>query len=145
VNSGRALAPDAEMVLAIASTAMPFARSPEEQAERWLRVLRLHGEVGIGLQGLGVSEVALAEVGESEPGEPGEPGGSADLEGGDVVAGVSERAVAIAVRRGSAGVTTVELLLAVMSVYGGHFARVLEAHGTDCDEVLDRLGVEALA
>jgi hypothetical protein len=130
------------MVLAIASTAMPFARSPEEQAERWLRVLRLHGEVGIALQGLGVSEVALADVGESEPGEPG---GSADLEGGDVVAGVSERAVAIAVQRGSAGVTTVELLLAVMSVYGGHFARVLEAHGTDCDEVLDRLGVEALA
>jgi len=130
------------MVLAIASTAMPFARSPEEQAERWLRVLRLHGEVGIALQGLGVSEVALAEVGESEPGEQC---GSADLEGGDVVAGVSERAVEIAVQRGSAGVTTIELLLAVMSVYGGHFARVLEAHGTDCDEVLDRLGVEALA
>ena len=56
VNGTRALAPDAEIVLGIASTAMPFARSAEEQAERWLRVLRLHGEVGIALQALGVSE-----------------------------------------------------------------------------------------
>lgn len=142
MSNGHAFAPDAEMVLAIASTAMPFARTPEEQAERWLRVLRLHGEVGIALQGLGVSEVALAEA--SEDG-PDEPGGSADLGGGDVVAEVGERAVEIATRRGSAGVTTVELLLAVMGVYGDHFARVLEAHGSDCDEVLGRLGVEALA
>jgi hypothetical protein len=140
VNGARALAPDAEIVLAIASTAMPFARSPQEQAERWLRVLRLHGEVGIALQALGVSETALAEAGE---GAVDGPGGSVDVEGEDVIAGVSGRAVDIAARRGSAGVTTVELLLAVMQVYGGHFARVLEAHGSDCDEVLARLGVAA--
>ena len=50
------LAPDAAMALGIAATAMPFARTPEGEAERWLRVLRLHGESGIALQALGVSE-----------------------------------------------------------------------------------------
>ena len=56
VNAGPALAPDAAIVLGIASTAMPFARTPGDAAERWLRVLRLHGEVGAALQALGVSE-----------------------------------------------------------------------------------------
>jgi hypothetical protein len=130
------------MVLAIASTAMPFARSEQEQAERWLRVLRLHGEVGIALQALGVSEVSLVAANESAGGEANR---SADLERRDVVAWVAEHAVGIAARRGGAGVTTTDLLMAVMHVYGPHFARVLEAHGTDCDEVLERLGVEALA
>ena len=47
------LAPDAAMVLGIAATAIPFARTPEEEVERWLRLLRLHGEVGAVLQALG--------------------------------------------------------------------------------------------
>jgi hypothetical protein len=139
VNGTRALAPDAEIVLAIASTAMPFARSAEEQAERWLRVLRLHGEVGIALQALGVSEEPLEHVPDS--GVVGQSGDSVDLEDGDVIVEVSKRAMDVATDRGSGGVTTVELLLAVMDVYGEHFARVLEAHGTDCAEVRERLGI----
>jgi len=141
VNGTRALAPDAEIVLAIASTAMPFARSAEEQAERWLRVLRLHGEVGIALQALGVSEEPLEHVPDS--GVVGQSGGSVDLEDGDVIVEVGKRAMDVATDRGSGGVTTVELLLAVMDVYGEHFARVLEAHGTDCAEVRERLGITA--
>ena len=140
MNGSRALAPDAEIVLAIASTAMPFARTPEDQAERWLRVLRLHGEVGIALQALGVSDVALTESSEAADVESGS---SAALQDGDVIVTVSERAMDIAAQRGSAGVSTVELLLAVMSVYGEHFSCVLEAHGGDVEELLDRLGVAA--
>jgi hypothetical protein len=139
MNGVRALAPDAEMVLAIASTAMPFARSPEEQAERWLRVLRLHGEVGIALQALGVSEEPLGQVQDNAAAESG----GVDLQDGDVIGEVSRRAVDIATSRGSAGVTTTELLLAVMDVYGEHFECVLEAHGTDCAEVRERLGIAA--
>jgi hypothetical protein len=148
------------MALGIASTAMPFARTPTEQAERWLRVLRMHGEVGVALQALGVSEGPLGTPGaesererpadqdtEREPPErePSEPAadGRADVAGseeGDAIAQVTERAVQIATRRGAAGVTTSDLLIAVMDVYGAAFDQVLRAHGTDREEVLERLG-----
>ncbi len=44
------------MALGIASTAMPFARTPEAILERWLRILRLSGDAGVALQALGVGE-----------------------------------------------------------------------------------------
>jgi len=36
-----------------------LAASPEDEAERWVRVLRLHGVVGTALQSLGVGEAPL--------------------------------------------------------------------------------------
>ena len=36
------LSQDAALVVALAGTAMPFAHSAEDEAERWLRALRLH-------------------------------------------------------------------------------------------------------
>ena len=45
MSPGPTLAPDAAIVLGIAATAMPFARTPDEELERWLRLLRLHGEL----------------------------------------------------------------------------------------------------
>jgi hypothetical protein len=127
------------MVLGIAATAMPFARTPEAQAERWLRVLRLHGNVGIALQGLGVGEGALPVSGEGTYPERAVP---ADVEDRDPVAQVTEHAFHIANQRGATGVATTDLLMAVMQVYGADFDRVLQAHGTDRDEVLERLGTE---
>ena len=47
------LSQDAALVVALAGTAMPFAHSAEDEAERWLRALRLHGQVGATLQALG--------------------------------------------------------------------------------------------
>lgn len=135
--SGPALAPDAAMVLGIASTAMPFAGSREAEAERWLRLLRLHGEVGIALQALGVSEMAMPLPGE-EP-EP-ERRGPEDGPSVDAVEAVTEHTVRIARERGAHGVATTDVLMAVMHVYGEDFDRVLRAHGTDRDEVLERLG-----
>jgi hypothetical protein len=130
-------APDAAMVLGIAATAIPFARTSEDQAERWLRVLRLHGEVGTALQALGVSEMSLPRTGAS-----GESGAdtSAQSEQRDCVALVTEHAVRIADARSASGVSTTDVLLAVMSVYGADFERVLRAHGANPDEVLERLG-----
>jgi hypothetical protein len=125
------------MVLGIAATAMPFARTPEDEAERWLRVLRLHGEVGIALQALGVSEGSLQVQGEDTDRARTAPAGSDDR---DVVAQVTEDAGHIASRRGATGVATADVLLAVMHFYGADFDRVLRAHGTDRDEVIERLG-----
>ncbi len=137
MNAGLVLAPDAAMILGIASTAMPFARTPGDAAERWLRVLRLHGEVGAALQALGVSDSPLRAPGETER-EWTDPANADDR---DAVGQVTGYAVHIASRRGATGVTTTDVLMAVMHVYGADFDHVLQAHGTNRDEVIEQLGV----
>ena len=135
-SASPALAPDAAIVLGIASTALPFASTPRDAAERWLRVLRLHGEAGAALQALGVSEGPLRMSGEDER----EWAPAAGVEDRDAVVRVLDNAVDRADRRGAAGVATSDLLMAVMDVYGADFERVLQAHGTDRVEVIERLG-----
>jgi hypothetical protein len=115
---------DAALVLGMASTAIPFARSREAEAERWLRILRLHGEAGVALQALGVSEAPLEGVVAHD--EVDEPEGS-----GDIVVRVGDAAALAA--------GTVDVLVAVIDVYGSEFNHVLRAHGTDRDEVLERI------
>jgi hypothetical protein len=142
MSSGPVLAPDAAIILGIASTAMPFARTPEDEVERWLRVLRLHGQVGIALQALGVSESTLPVARDDADREP-----AATRAGGDpdAVAHVTEQAVRIAADRGATALDTTDVLMAVMHVYGTAFDRALRAHGTDRDEVLAQLGLTAPA
>ncbi|HEY2397691.1 MAG TPA: hypothetical protein VGH78_01755 [Solirubrobacteraceae bacterium] len=123
----------------MAATAMPFARSPEDQAERWLRILRLHGDAGTALQALGVSEGPL-EGAHDATGED-HPAPSFEI-APDVIAAVTEDAVAHASRRRATALGTADVLLAVMDVYGAEFDHVLRVHGTDRSEVLERLGVE---
>lgn len=137
MSPGPTLAPDAAIVLGIAATAMPFARTPEDELERWLRLLRLHGEVGTALQALGLSEGPLPEPGERSVAARKAP---ADSSPRDAVALVTEQAVSVAGERGAHALTTADLLLAVMRVYGDDFDRALRAHGTDRDEVLAELG-----
>jgi len=123
---------DSALVLGMASTAIPFARSREEEAERWLRILRLHGEAGAALQALGVSEAPLEGPNLHEDERP-------PVGGEDVVARVGEVAAAAAGRRHAPCFTTTDVLLAVIDVYGQDFNEVLRAHGTDRQEVLERL------
>jgi hypothetical protein len=134
------LAPDtdAAMVLGMAATAMPFAPSVDAEAERWLRILRLYGDAGTALQGLGVSEAPLEAV--SRDGEGTRPDASRP-DGRGVVAAVTEHAIRAAGRRGAQTIGTSDVFVAVMQVYGAEFDRVLWAHGTDSAEVLERLGV----
>ena len=78
---------------------MPFARSPEAEAERWLRILRLHGEAGTALQALGVSEGPLEAHGAAAPsGERGNRGAGMMATS---VAAVTEDAVQVARQRGA--------------------------------------------
>jgi hypothetical protein len=153
MSSTPALAPDAAMALGLASTALPFARTPEAEVERWLRVLRVHGQVGIVLQALGVSEEPLTDgetaerqharetdrlgAGEDAAGEDGER----DPRERDAVALVTERALRVAWERHARALATTDVLMAVIDVYGEDFDRVLQARGADRGELLQRLGL----
>jgi hypothetical protein len=128
---------DAQLVLGMASTALPFARTPAAEAERWLRILRLHGEAGAVLQSLGVSEAPIE--GEDPDAAEAPPAGG---ERPDAVAAVTDEAITIAAGRGSATVDAGDVLVATMQFYGEDFDRVLRVHGTDRDEVLERLGMD---
>ncbi len=121
---------DAARVLGMASTAIPFAQSREAEAERWLRILRLHGEAGATLQSLGVSEAPLEAHSEHQDATPAEE---------DVVSRVGELAASHAARRGTQCFGTTDVLTAVIEVYGADFDVVLRAHGTDRAEVLERI------
>jgi anti-anti-sigma factor len=132
------LTADAALMLGIASTAMPFAQSAEDQAERWLRTLRNHGESGAILASLGLSETALEDPerdGDDAPAERGDP---------DAVGTVTNEAGRIAAERGAPKLGTLDVLMAVTSVYGPIFYRALAAHGVDPAELTARLaGAEA--
>jgi hypothetical protein len=120
----------------MASTAIPFASSREAEAERWLRILRLHGESGTALQALGVSEAPLEHSDRHDAAQV-RPG----LE--DAVGRVIEAAAAAAARRHAPCFGTIDVLVAVIDVYGAEFNYVLRAHGTDRAEVLERIELQA--
>jgi anti-anti-sigma factor len=130
-----ALTADAALMLGIASTAMPFAQSAEDQAERWLRALRNHGESGAILASLGLSETAREDPehdadADADAPERGDP---------DAVVTVSDAAGRIAMERGAPKLGTLDVLMAVSQFYGPIFYRVLAAHGVDPAELTARL------
>jgi hypothetical protein len=131
---------DAAIVLALADTAVPFSTSPEDEAERWVRVLRLHGQVGTALQSLGVGEAPLETT--------AQPSSVRLLRkrplGEDIVEIVSTRAHEFATRRGASAVCTVDVLFALFAVYGKTFDRALYVRGTSRDELIERLPAETL-
>jgi len=141
MSAGPALSADAAMVLGIAATAMPFVRTPEAEAERWLWVLRMHGEVGAVLQALGVGEASLEAP---RSGANAKRQDRAKAAAPDVIALVTQQAVRLAARRGADTVGTSDVLVAVMHTYGGDFDRVLRGHGTDSREVIERLAAKKL-
>ena len=129
------LSQDAALVVALAGTAIPFAHSAEDEAERWLRALRLHGQVGNCLQALGVGESPLMTG--SEP--PDTDAGGTDPLGPDVVERVARKAQDFAAGRDGDAVCTADLLFAVMDCYGKLFDRALYLRGTSRDELVERL------
>ena len=128
------LSQDAAIVLGLAGTAMGFAHSREDEAERWLRVLRMHGRVGETLQALGVPEAPLMTYARPAP-SPAAPASA----GGDPVDAVCRRAVQLATARAADRVATVDLLFAVLATYGQAFDRALYVRGTSREELLERL------
>jgi hypothetical protein len=127
---------DAAIVLALAETAIPFASTREDEAERWVRVLRLHGQVGGALQGLGVGEAPLETVAQERPSNtPRKPGEN-------VVRQVGAAASRYAAGRGAKLVGTIDVLFAIFEIYGKSFDRALYVRGASREELLERLAVE---
>jgi hypothetical protein len=133
------LSQDAALVVALAGTAIPFAHSAEDEAERWLRAMRLHGQVGSTLQALGVGESPLMTGSEHDHSEGH---GTPNL-GPDVLDDVTERAVHFAGARGAENVGTTDILFAVLDVYGKLFDRALYLRGTSREELVERLTAAA--
>jgi hypothetical protein len=129
------LSQDAALVVALAGTAIPFAHSAEDEAERWLRAMRLHGQVGAILQALGVGEAPLMTGSETDHSNGH---GTPNL-GPDVLDDVTERATDLAEARNAATVGTADILFAVLDVYGKLFDRALYLRGTGRDELVERL------
>ena len=126
------LSQDAALVAALAGTAMAFAHSSEDQVERWLRALRLHGHVGSALQALGVGEAPLMTRAEPAPPAPAAPNA-------DVAQRVVGRAGELASLRTAPCVGTVDLLFALFEVYGGLMDRALYLRGASRDELVEHL------
>jgi hypothetical protein len=134
------LSQDAAIVLALADTAVPFAIGPDDEAERWVRVLRMHGQVGCAMQALGVGEAPLES--------PAQPRAAVRLlsrraSGEDVVGAVAESAAYLARQSGSPTLGTVHVLFAVIDQYGQTFDRALYVRGTTREELLERLASDA--
>ena len=121
-------------MVTLAGTAMPFAHSAADEAERWLRALRLHGQVGSVLQALGVGEAPLVTGAEQE-----RPSGDAPARGPENLDEVTRRATAVAAKREADTVGTPDLLFAVFEVYGELFDRALYMRGTGREELVERL------
>jgi hypothetical protein len=128
------LSEDAALVAALAGTAMSFSHSAEDQTERWLRALRLHGEVGSALQALGVGENRLARDGDGGVRQESPPLGD------EAVDLVIKHARRHAAERQAQMICTPDLLTALFDVYGGLMERSLQERGTSRHELLERLG-----
>jgi hypothetical protein len=129
------LSQDAAIVLGLARTAVPFATGREDEAERWVRVMRMHGQVGRAMQALGLGEAPLES--------PAAPRAVRLLQqrdpGGLVVEQVGARAFELAAERRAQLVSTVDIFFAVLDLYGGTFERALYARGTTRVELIQEL------
>ena len=129
------LSQDAAITLGLAGTSILHARDEHDAAERWVRVLRLYGLVGMAMQALGVGEAPL-ETPSVKPELRRKP---QDVPG---VEQVAERSRDMALQRGAPAVGTVDILFACMDLYGAAFERALYVRGTGREELLERLAYE---
>ena len=134
------ISPDATLVLALARTSLPFATCRTQEAERWLRVLRMHGDVGSALRSLGVPEGPLGGAIDPGPARP-KDGRHHD----DTVTRVCCCAFDLARQSGAEIVGTKHILFAVFAVYGWAFDHELYRRGTCRDAVLEELAGESAA
>ena len=124
---------EAAIVLALAGTALPLASSALDEAECWLRTLRLYGVVGDALQSLGVLEKPLQTSSKPDPKPSFRRNATSSIDR------VREQAEQLAHDRGATLMTTADVLFAVLAVYAGAFDRALYGRGVTRSQLLERL------
>lgn len=129
------LSQDATTVVGIVSTALPFATTPLDQAERWLKALCRNGDAGFVLEaaGIGDQHSDLEAASSTSADSPRLPPGV------DPIDAVTAHAKALAGFRGDTTTRTTDLLQAVRDIYGRVFEVVLRRHVAEPGDVLERL------
>ena len=125
---------DAALVMGLAATAMPFAHTAEDQAESWLRTLRLHGNVGTALDGAGHERGAAAVPRHAQQRVRGHP-----VPEGDVIERVVRSATEFTIARGGQCTGTGDLLFGLFDVYGRTMDRAMFMHGLTRSQVFEAL------
>jgi hypothetical protein len=128
------LSREVAIALELADTTVPYARSREGEAERWLRVLRRLERTGDALGALGVPDGPLESPAEARSGVEDDSNGS--------VQAVEDRAKMYARARGGLVVGTIDLLFGVLGVYGRDFSRALYRSGVPREMLLDHLTMQ---
>jgi len=122
------------VALELAETVVPFARSREGEAERWLRVLRRLERTGEALSALGVPDGPLESPAEARMAFEHEPEVA--------IQDVAGRAEMYARARGGDVVGTIDLLFGVLGTYGRDFSKALYRCGAPRELLLDRLTMQ---
>jgi hypothetical protein len=122
------------IALELAETTVPYARSRQGEAERWLRVLRRLERTGDALGELGVPDGPLESPAEARIAYESDP--TVALED------VADRAEMYARARGGKVVGTIDLLFAVLGTYGTDFSRALYRAGVPRELLLDHLTMQ---
>jgi hypothetical protein len=106
---------EASAVIGLAEFTIPYTTSPADEVDGWLRLLSREGVVGRALGDLGfVDEQLLTRA------EPPETPSRLDS-----VDKIAAKANTLALQRGAASVTTVDILFSVRAVHGRHLDRAL--------------------
>jgi hypothetical protein len=122
------------IALELAETTVPYARSRQGEAERWLRILRRLERTGDALGALGVPDGPLESAAEARMAYEHEPTVS--------VAEVAERAEMYARARGGRVVGTIDLLFGVLGTYGKDFSKALYRSVVARELLLDHLTMQ---
>ena len=128
------LSREVAIALELAETTVPYARSRQGEAERWLRVLRRLERTGEALASLGVPDGPLESPAEARMAFDGDSGVS--------VQDVEDRAAMYARARGGTVVGTIDLLFGVLGVYGSDFSKALYRCGAPRELLLDHLTMQ---
>jgi hypothetical protein len=122
------------IALELAETTVPFARSRQGEAERWLRVLRRLERTGEALAALGVPDGPLESPAEARMAFENDPEVS--------IHDVASRAETYARARGGDVVGTIDLLFGVLGTYGKDFSKALYRCGAPRELLLDHLTMQ---